>query len=198
MIELKNVTKRFGKKVVLSDINIKFPNTGLFIILGNNGVGKTTLLYILGLLDLDFEGDLYIDNLNIKNSDINYLREYRNKNVSYVFSKGNLIPYLSVKDNLRIGVKNENDIVKFIDLPDDQDVQTLSGGEELLLSLSHEVSLKKNIYLLDEVTAALDDDNLNKVIDILKKYARSISETHILVELNSQEIDNVINEFNGR
>ena len=169
MIELENINKNYGKNKILNNLNLSFPDNGLFIISGKNGVGKTTLLYIIGLLDFDFGGDLYIDNINVKKTDINYLREYRNKNISYIFSKGNLIPYLNVKDNLEIEIENKDDIIKFIDLPDNQDVRTLSGGEELLLSLSHEVSLKKKIYLLDEVTSALDDDNLKKLMEILKQ-----------------------------
>ena len=169
MIELENINKNYGKNKILNNLNLSLPDNGLFVISGKNGVGKTTLLYIIGLLDFDFGGDLYIDNINVKKTDINYLREYRNKNISYIFSKGNLIPYLNVKDNLEIGIENKDDIIKFIDLPDNQDVRTLSGGEELLLSLSHEVSLKKKIYLLDEVTSALDDDNLKKLMEILKQ-----------------------------
>ena len=169
MIELENINKNYGKNKILNNLNLSLPDNGLFVISGKNGVGKTTLLYIIGLLDFDFGGNLYIDNINVKKADINYLREYRNRNISYIFSKGNLIPYLNVKDNLEIGIENKDDIIKFIDLPDKQDVRTLSGGEELLLSLSHEVSLKKKIYLLDEVTSALDDDNLKKLMEILKQ-----------------------------
>lgn len=169
MIELENINKNYGKNKILNNLNLSLPDNGLFVISGKNGVGKTTLLYIIGLLDFDFGGNLYIDNINVKKADINYLREYRNRNISYIFSKGNLIPYLNVKDNLEIGIENKDDIIKFIDLPDNQDVRTLSGGEELLLSLSHEVSLKKKIYLLDEVTSALDDDNLKKLMEILKQ-----------------------------
>ena len=183
MIELKNVCKSFEKKVVLSNINLKFPSSGLFIIMGKNGVGKTTLLYILGLLDLDFKGDMIIENLKVKQEALGKIREYRNKNISYIFSKGNLIPYLNVIDNLKVGIKKEDDIIKFIDLPNEQDVRTLSGGEELLLSLSHEVSLNKKIYLLDEVTAALDDDNLKRVIEVLNK----ISKTSLVIMVAHDE-----------
>lgn len=169
MIELKNVSKNFGKNIILNNLNIKFPQNGLFVIYGSNGIGKTTLMYILGLLDFDFDGELIIDNINVKHTNKSILRKYRNKNISYIFSKGNLISYLNVKENLYLGIKEKEDIVNFISLPDRQDVKTLSGGEELLLSLSHEIALNKKIYLLDEVTAALDDENLNKVILVLKK-----------------------------
>lgn len=169
MIELKNVSKNFGKNIILNNLNIKFPQNGLFVIYGSNGIGKTTLMYILGLLDFDFDGEIIIDNINVKHTNKSILRKYRNKNISYIFSKGNLISYLNVKENLYLGIKEKEDIVNFISLPDRQDVKTLSGGEELLLSLSHEIALNKKIYLLDEVTAALDDENLNKVILVLKK-----------------------------
>ena len=188
MIELKNVCKSFEKKVVLSNINLKFPSSGLFIIMGKNGVGKTTLLYILGLLDLDFKGDMIIENLKVKQESLGKIREYRNKNISYIFSKGNLIPYLNVIDNLKVGIEKEDDIIKFIDLPNEQDVRTLSGGEELLLSLSHEVSLNKKIYLLDEVTAALDDDNLKRVIEVLNKISKT---SLVILVAHDERIKNI-------
>ena len=172
MIELKNISKNFGKNIVLKNLNIKFPSKGLYVIYGSNGIGKTTLLYILGLLDFSFKGKLIIDGLDAKQTNKSVLRKYRNENISYIFSKGNLISYLNVKENLYLGINDKENITRFISLPDKQDVKTLSGGEELLLSLSHEISLNKKIYLLDEVTAALDDENLNKVTSVLKELSK--------------------------
>ena len=117
MIELKNVTKRIGDEVILKNVNFTFGNTGLFLITGDNGSGKSTLLYILGLLDNNFGGEYIIDNIDVKTFKSKDLNKIRRDNFSFLFSRGNLLMFLSIEDNIFIGKKAKKSFKpKYLDL----------------------------------------------------------------------------------
>ncbi len=170
MIELKNITKRFNNNIVLDNLNYKFSETGLYVINGDNGSGKTTLSYIIGLLDNKYEGKFYFNNVDVSKLSKKEYNQAREKFISYIFSKNNLIPYLNVKENLDLSNCENN----FIDLEMKQDVNTLSGGEEILLALNIEINKKKKIYILDEVTAMLDNDHFNKLMEIINNLSKEV------------------------
>lgn len=170
MIELKKITKRFNNNIVLDNLNYKFSETGLYVINGDNGSGKTTLSYIIGLLDNKYEGKFYFNNVDVSKLSKKEYNQAREKFISYIFSKNNLIPYLNVKENLDLSNSKNN----FIDLEMKQDVNTLSGGEEILLALNIEINKKKKIYILDEVTAMLDNDHFNKLMEIINNLSKEV------------------------
>lgn len=170
MIELKNITKRFNNNIVLDNLNYKFSETGLYVINGDNGSGKTTLSYIIGLLDNKYEGKFYFNNVDVSKLSKKEYNQAREKFISYIFSKNNLIPYLNVKENLDLSNSENN----FIDLEMKQDVNTLSCGEEILLALNIEINKKKKIYILDEVTAMLDNDHFNKLMEIINNLSKEV------------------------
>lgn len=170
MIELKNITKRFNNNIVLDNLNYKFLETGLYVINGDNGSGKTTLSYIIGLLDNKYEGKFYFNNVDVSKLSKKEYNQAREKFISYIFSKNNLISYLNVKENLDLSNSENN----FIDLEMKQDVNTLSGGEEILLALNIEINKKKKIYILDEVTSMLDNDHFNKLMEIINNLSKEV------------------------
>lgn len=170
MLELKNITKKFNNNIVLDNLNYKFSETGLYVINGDNGSGKTTLSYIIGLLDNKYEGIFYFNNVDVYKLSKKEYNQAREKFISYIFSKNNLIPYLNVKENLDLSNSENN----FIDLDMKQDVNTLSGGEEILLALNIEINKKKKIYILDEVTSMLDNDHFNKLMEIINNLSKEV------------------------
>lgn len=170
MIELKNITKKFNNNIVLDNLNYKFSDTGLYVINGDNGSGKTTLSYIIGLLDNKYEGKFYFNHVDVSKLSKKEYNQAREKFISYIFSKNNLIPYLNVKENLDLSNSENN----FIDLDMKQDVNTLSGGEEILLALNIEINKKKKIYILDEVTSMLDNDHFNKLMEIINNLSKEV------------------------
>ena len=170
MIELKNITKKFNNNIVLDNLNYKFSETGLYVINGDNGSGKTTLSYIIGLLDNKYEGKIYFNHVDVSKLSKKEYNQAREKFISYIFSKNNLIPYLNVKENLDLSNSENN----FIDLDMKQDVNTLSGGEEILLALNIEINKKKKIYILDEVTSMLDNDHFNKLMEIINNLSKEV------------------------
>ena len=93
MIKLKNVNKKYDK-LILNNLNITFEN-GLIGIIGSSGCGKSTLLNLISLLDNDYEGDIYFNNINYK--DIHDKEKFRYENFGFVFQNYQLFNLLNVK-----------------------------------------------------------------------------------------------------
>ena len=105
MIEIKNLSKKFQNQVVLEKVNLKLPNRGLIALTGASGEGKSTLLNILSMLDLDYEGELYIDERNYRS--IQDLEQFRFNNFGFVFQNYSLFNLMSIKDNILLNDKDE-------------------------------------------------------------------------------------------
>ena len=186
MIELKSIYKRYGKYLVLNNVSICFPSQGMFIINGYNGVGKTTLLNIISLMDSNFEGQIYFDGENFSNSSFRKGQSFRSKNISYVLYNNNLFSFLNAKENLLLDSNLEyTELLSDIDL--DKNINHLSGGQQMLVALFRVINQRKKIILLDEVTSQLSDENvkklMNKLIEISKQ-CLIILVTHDLRVLN--------------
>ncbi len=100
MIELMDITKKYGNNIVLEKLNFKFPDFGLFLIRGYNGSGKTTLLNIISFIDKDFNGNVIFNNncissLSKKNQD-----KFREHNIIYIKPRRNLLSFFNIKENL--------------------------------------------------------------------------------------------------
>lgn len=197
MIELKNIFKKYkNSNVILDDISMKFNNTGLYFITGKSGSGKSTLLSILSGIDLSFDGQMIVDNLDIKamsSSDINY---YRASYVGYVFQDYNLIRDLSVYDNIKIACEisgtNENeieDVLKKLDIIDlkNKSARELSGGEAQRVAIARCLVKHPKVILADEPTGALDKENGENIMNILADLSREY--TVIIVTHDTTFID---------
>lgn len=176
-IKILNLTKTIDDRLLLHDISYDFLDNNFYVIKGDNGVGKTTLLYILALLDNSYSGKIFINGNDIKELKVKDIKALRRKYISLLFSKGNLISYLTVKENRTLFLNKNGSLLLNKNIDDTQNSSTLSGGEEILVALERELSLNKKIILLDEVTASLDDLNLKNLMDILT----NLSETHLII-----------------
>lgn len=169
MIELEHIYKCFGTHHVLNNINYVFNDKTFYVLTGENGSGKSCLLYILGFIDKRFAGNIYFDHQKTyfsKRRDV----QKRKESISFLMAKGNLISYLTCEENLTLGLPKTAEIINLIpELDLTQDVRSLSGGEEILLALSRDISLKKDVYLLDEVTSSLDDEHTETLLEALVK-----------------------------
>lgn len=186
MIELKSVCKRYHKCLVLEKVSLYFPSEGMFIINGYNGAGKTTLLNIISLMDNHFEGELFFDGENFSKKSFRKRQEFRNKNISYVLYSNNLFSFLNAKDNLLLDSKFEyTDLLSGIDLQ--KNINQLSGGQQMLITMTRVINQRKKIILLDEVTSQLDDENVKKLMKKLIEISKDcliILVTHDLRVLN--------------
>ena len=165
-LEIKELNKSFGNKVIFSSFNRSFPESGIFALVGESGAGKTTLLRMIAGLDTEFSGE--ISGGGIKNSSVAF-QEYR------------LFPYLSAKDNLVYSVSDGKDpsaeekAMKILaglgfgteDMK--KYPRELSGGMKQRVSIGRAFMKDCPILLLDEPTKELDRDNVNLVLDEIKK-----------------------------
>ena len=163
IIDLKHVSKRFGDKLILDDINLYIRKGEFLTLLGPSGCGKTTTLrMIAGFLDPD-EGEILLDG-----KDISGIPPYK-RPFNTVFQRYALFPHLDVYDNIAFGLKlqkvPENEIekrvkrvLKLVSMSDyeDRDVESLSGGQQQRVAIARALVNQPKILLLDEPLAALD------------------------------------------
>ncbi|MFN8649659.1 ABC transporter ATP-binding protein, partial [Streptococcus sp.] len=165
----------------------------LVIILGSSGAGKSTLLNILGGMDTNDEGQIFIDGVDIAQLNSHQRTNYRRDDVGFVFQFYNLVANLTAKENVELA----SEIVK--DAMDPVDILTevglghrlnnfpaqLSGGEQQRVAIARAVAKKPKILLCDEPTGALDYQTGKQVLQILQDMARKQDTTVIIVTHNS-------------
>ncbi len=182
MIEIKNLSKSYGKNKVISCFNCKIKDGVLLAIVGESGCGKSTLLNILGLLDKDYDGEVLYDGKVISKMNTRKRNEFIRNNINYLFQNYALIDEDNVEENLLLALEYEklskkekiqkiNNALEMVNLRDfnNKKVYTLSGGEQQRISLARIILKQGDIILADEPTGNLDKENSKMVINILKK-----------------------------
>ncbi|MCQ2792537.1 MAG: ABC transporter ATP-binding protein/permease [Bacilli bacterium] len=185
MLELKNISKNYvvdkQEFPALKNVSIAFGKTGLVSILGPSGCGKTTLLNIIGGLDQYSSGDLIIDNKSTKDFTDRDWDAYRNHHIGFVFQSYNLVPHLSVIENVELSMtltgKSKKarekramyllDVVGLSKMAKKKPNQ-LSGGQMQRVAIARALANKPQIILADEPTGALDSKTSLQVMEILK------------------------------
>ena len=188
MLELKDVSKVYiskksKKTVALSNINLKFKDSGLVFILGKSGSGKTTLFNIISGIDNYTSGDIIINGTSTKKFTLNDWDNYRNTYIGYVFQDYNLIEYENVEDNIALSLKLQNKLVNKSIIEEllnqvnlvgleKRKINELSGGEQQRVALARALIKEPEILLLDEPTGNLDSNSSKIIFDILKKISK--------------------------
>lgn len=187
MLEIKNIIKKYkgDDKKILDNVSFNFRNNSLYSIIGESGKGKSSLLNILSLLDLDFKGEIYFNNKKINLNNKKEIKEYRLNNIGLVFQSFNLINDDSVYSNLSylINVEDKEKIIdeyliKFnIFYLKDKLVKNLSGGEKQRVAIIRSILKENKIILADEPTGSLDNENAINIFKILKE----LSKDHLVI-----------------
>ena len=177
--------------------SLKFPDFSVMgdeacLVLGQSGVGKTTLLHLLGGLMPPKNGKVFIGDTDISTLSGNALDKFRGKNIGIIFQKNHFVQALNVLENLLLtqklsGVKQDVDYAKYIlgQLNIDQYISKstndLSEGEKQRVSIARSLVNKPKLILADEPTSALDDDNCQAVYNLLKEQAKEIDAALVIV-----------------
>ncbi len=201
MIELKNLHKSFGEKVIFKSLNYKIDTGSMVAIIGKSGCGKSTLLNMIGLLDSDYTGTILIEKNDIAKMNEKKKSVYIRNNINYLFQNYALIDNETVEENLLLALtyhkikKTEkidkiNNALKSVGLENynNKKVYTLSGGEQQRIALARVILKKGNIILADEPTGNLDDNNSKIVMDILKQLQKE-GKTIVIVTHNQKIAD---------
>lgn len=215
LISLKNVKKTYivGEKKFNALDNVSFTiNKGEFVvILGQSGAGKSTLLNLLGGMDKATSGKIKIGEEVISNYSDAELTDYRAKNIGFIFQFYNILPTLTVLENVKIVndiVKEPKDakkVLREVGLENHYNKfpNQLSGGEQQRVSIARAIAKNPLLLLCDEPTGALDSKTGVEVLKLLKKQCESESgnNTVVLVTHNSliaEIADRVIRLKNGK
>ncbi len=219
MIKLENVTKIYEinsdhKVTALENINLEFKEGELIVLKGASGSGKSTILSLIAALSKPTSGEVIVDNNRISKLPDNFAALYRRENIGFIFQKYNLIPTLSVKDNILLplvptnpdekeALEKLNQVMEKFDISHKQNiiVRNLSGGEQQRVAIARAHINNPKIIIADEPTANLDEKLSLNFIEILRKLKQSnktiIVATHDPLFFNLDFVDKIIEIKNG-
>ena len=196
-IEFKNVTKgyKIGDKTynALDNVSFSWPKGEFVCILGPSGAGKSTLLNLLGGMDTVTSGDIIIDKENISKKSDKELTSYRAENVGFIFQFYNILPTLTVLENVEIvkdivkKPKSAKKILKDVGLENhlNKFPNQLSGGEQQRVSIARAIAKNPKLLLCDEPTGALDYNTGKQILKLLQDTARKDKMTVIIITHNA-------------
>ena len=196
IIQFRNVTRTYvtgdHTQNALSDVNLDIEDGKFVVILGPSGAGKSTFLNLLGGLDSPTSGQITVDDIDISTLSSDELADYRAAKVGFVFQSYNLIPTLTVIEN--VSLVNEiapdhmssEELLEEVGLSDhaNQFPHELSGGEQQRVSICRALAKNPRILLCDEPTGALDSETGVVVLKLLLRMARDYGKTIIIVTHN--------------
>lgn len=188
-LEINHVYKdyKLGNKSkfnALNDINISFEKGELVSIIGESGSGKSTLMNLIGGLDSDYTGEIKIGGIDLKTFKEKQLDDYRKKKIGFVFQSFNLIPHLSILDNVTIAL-TLSDVKESVKLEKAKTILAklglenqlkkkptqLSGGQKQRVAIARALINDPDIILADEPTGSLDSMTTLQILDIMKEIA---------------------------
>ncbi len=196
ILEIQNLTKTYGKgdTMVRALDNVSFSvEKGEFVaIVGPSGSGKSTLLHILGGVDTATSGTVIIDKTDISTLDETALAIFRRRQIGLIYQFYNLIPILTVEENLTLpllldGRKPDkarvNDIIKRLGLQQRMGhlPNQLSGGQQQRVAIGRALINNPALLLADEPTGNLDSENSREIISLLRSFNKEFNQTVIMI-----------------
>ena len=212
-IELKDGMKVYGEGenavYAMNGMSLQIEKGELCVIMGASGSGKTTLLNVLGGLDSLKSGELVVDKKKVSGMSPKELSAYRRECVSFVFQFYNLIPDLTVMENIRIvsdiskNTLDINEVMKAVDITElkNRFPNELSGGQQQRAAIARAIVKNPSILLCDELTGALDSKTSKEVLKFVQKVNVEFGSTVVIITHN-QEIrkmaDRIIEVKDGK
>ena len=212
-IIVKDVSKVYGEnsnKVIANDaINFDINEVEFVVILGPSGAGKSTLLNIMGGMDNASEGSINVFGKEIVGLSEDELTKYRREDIGFVFQFYNLIPNLTILENVELAeqiVKQPKDAIEILKLVGLENrlnnfPSQISGGEQQRVAIARAIAKNPKLLLCDEPTGALDYKTGKNILNILKNYSVNEKKTVIIITHNSsiaEAADKVIEIYDAR
>ena len=218
MISNEHVTKvyKMGEVdlTVIKDLNLEIEHGEFVAIVGPSGSGKSTVLNLLGCLDKPSDGKVLIDGVDVTKLDTTALANFRGENIGFIFQSFNLLPVLSVYENIEYPLimiqnleKKERDkriiqLLEDVDMLDQKDKfpDQLSGGQRQRVAIARALVTKPKIVFADEPTANLDTDTSNQIITLMRNIQREFNTTFIFATHDEKivtAVDRIITLVDG-
>ena len=217
VLELQNVTKIFGEGdtqvKALDDVSFSIKRGEFVLIVGSSGSGKSTLLNMIGLLDKPTSGKVILDGKQTTTLNDGEVSQYRNEKLGFVFQFANLLPDLTVLENVMLPQQiqrssedirqNATDLLIKVGLEDQISKRSnkISGGQAQRAAIARGLVNRPTIVLADEPTGNLDSVTAGKVVKLAKTMAKELNQTFIIVTHDRDQfpdVDRVITIIDGK
>lgn len=212
-LKIDNIKKSYGtgdsRVDVLKGINCGVNKGEICVLLGPSGSGKSTLLNILGGIDKADNGSVTIGEDKIENFNDKQLSQYRRKHLGYIFQSYNLVPNLTVRENIEVGAYLSDkplpidELIELLGLEAHKNKRPnqLSGGQQQRTSIGRAIVKNPDLLLCDEPTGALDYNTSKEILKLVEDINNKYGSTIVIVTHNvaiSQMAHQVINLHDGR
>ena len=215
LLEVSNVSKTYGSGEAavkaLKKVSFSVPKGEYVAIVGESGSGKSTLLNMIGALDTPTSGKVTISGKEIFSMDDRKLTIFRRRNIGFIFQAFNLIPELTVEQNIVFPVlldyqkpdrKYLEELLSVLNLKERRRhlPSQLSGGQQQRVAIGRALITRPSLILADEPTGNLDTQNSSEVIALLKEASRKYEQTIVMITHSrsiAQTADRVLNVSDG-
>lgn len=196
-LELHKISKSFGEDEnrvqVLKNIELTVDKGKFCVLLGPSGSGKSTLLNIIGGIDTADSGEIIVNGDSLNQMNEHSLTNYRRQHLGYVFQMYNLIPNLTVRENIEVGAYlsdkplDTDELLQTLGLAEHQNKlpNQLSGGQQQRTSIGRAVVKNPDILLCDEPTGALDYNTSKEILSLIETVCRKYDSTVLMVTHNA-------------
>lgn len=215
LLEVKNISKTYGSGETavkaLKNVSFSVPKGEYVAIVGESGSGKSTLLNMIGALDMPASGKVLIDGKDILAMDDRKRTIFRRRNIGFIFQAFNLIPELTVEQNIIFPVlldyqkpdkKYLEELLTVLNLKERRNhlPSQLSGGQQQRVAIGRALITRPSLILADEPTGNLDTQNSSEVIALLKETSQKYEQTILMITHNrsiAQTADRVLQVSDG-
>ena len=194
MIKLIDIEKNYGETRVLAGINLEIEKGGFVSIMGSSGSGKSTLLNLIGGMDRPDKGNIFVNGEDIASYNEDRLTLYRRENIGFIFQFFNLLPNITVFENIQIplllkGITDNarvKEYIRFVNLVGKEQAYPyqLSGGQQQRVAIARALIHDPDIILADEPTGSLDSQTGNTIMELFISLVEKTKKTVLLVTHN--------------
>ena len=216
IVKLEHVTKIYGEGDTrvwgMDDVNLTIDKGEIVAIVGASGSGKSTMLHVMGGVDVPTSGNVIIDGKDITRLSDEEMSVFRRRKIGFVFQSYHLIPVLTVEENIKMPILLDHrkpdreyidHIIEMLGLKDRKKYlpNQLSGGQQQRAAIARALANRPYLVLADEPTGALDSKNGNEVLTLLQDSVKKLGQTLVLITHNvdlARQADRILKISDGK